>query len=152
MAAPSQTSNILALALMQIVGQLGGSRAHAVLSLADLNAGPVTTEWVFSFVDRMTDAVQRLDTFKVAPGLDSYATAQLSGYGGVLTTDIAATRAAILACRDWVVANFPKDSTNTYLLSHQMASDGTRTPRTFSTAATAGLRTNLSSLIATIAA
>ena len=151
MALPTSATPFLNQALIQILGQSAGIKGQATDALATLQAGPVSTQWAFNLIDILTDGIGRLDRFKTVNGLDAYATAQVPGYAGTMTTDIAATRAALVDCRDWVVANFPKDSTNTWLLAYQMAADGTRTMRTFSTAQTAGLQTKLQALIATVA-
>jgi hypothetical protein len=149
MALPS-TAISLNQAFVQVLGQAGGIKQQAVDALAALQAGPVTTTWVFNFLDVVKDAIGRFDRFKTIAGLNAYATQQAPAYSGTLTTDIAATETALQACIDWVITNFPKDSTNTWILAYQLNADSTRTPRSFSTVQTAGLQTLLQTLIATI--
>lgn len=152
MALPSSTSPWVGQALIQVISQAAGTRAQAASALAELQAGPVSTTWVFNAIDTMVGAIDRFNRFKNVSGLDAYATEQIPGYAGTLTADITATVNAIQQCVDWCVATFPKDSTNTWLLAFSMAADGTRAPRTFSTAQTAGLQTRLQTVIATVSA
>lgn len=149
MSLPSSTTPYLGQALIQVLGQSAGIKAQATSALADL-ANPVNTSWIFNLIDVSTAAIFNFNRFKTVTGLDAYATAQVPGYAGTMTTDITATIAAVQACLDWIVANFPKDSTNTWILAQQLNADGTRSPRTFSSAQTAGLQTRLQTLIATI--
>lgn len=150
MALPSSTTPYLGQALIQVLGQAAGTKAQATDALASLQAGPVTTSFIFNLIDVSSAAIFNFNRFKAVTGLDNYATAQVPGYAGTMTADITATIAAIQACIDWIVANFPKDSTNTWILAEQLNADGTRTPRSFSTVQTAGLQTRLQTLIATI--
>lgn len=150
MALPSSTTPYLGQALIQVLGQAAGTKSQATDALAQLQAGPVNTTWIFTALDTMRDATGRFDRFRVVIGLDGYATAQVPGYAGTMTADIAATQTAIQGCIDWIIANFPKDSTATWILAEQLNADGTRTPRSFSTVQTAGLQTRLQTLIATI--
>lgn len=148
---PSSTVPYLGQAFTQVLGQATGIRQQAVDALATLQAGPVNTTWIFNMLDQMRDAIGRFDRFKSVVGLNGRATAEVSGYAGTMTTDIAATQLAIQDCIDWVVANFPKAASGE-ILAQTLNVDGTRTPRSFSSAQTAGLQTRLQTVIATIAA
>jgi len=53
---------------------------------------------------------------------------------------------AAVAALDWLVINIPQNGSNT-VLERKIALDGTITPNTVTTAATAGLRTALQSII-----
>jgi len=150
MALPNSTTPFLNQALNQILGRAAGIKADATNALAALQGGPVTTSFVFNMIDQMNDAISTLNRFKNTTGLNTYATAQVPNYAGTMTTDINAVISAAQACIDWVVSNFPKDNTNTWLLAYQLAADGTRSQRSFSTAQTSGLQTLMQSLIATI--
>lgn len=150
MALPTSTTPWVAQALIQVLSQAAGVRAQATDALATLQGGPVSTTWVFNAVDQMRDAIANFNRVRSVTGLNAYATAQIPGYSGSMTADIAATQAAIQACIDWIVTNFPRDSTDTWLLAFSMNADGTRAPRNFTTAQTTGLQTLLSAVIATI--
>lgn len=151
MALPTATSPWVSQALIHILSQAAGTKAQAGEALATLQAGPVSTVWIFNALDTMRDAQSNFNRYKNIAGLNAYATAQVPGYAGTITTDIAATQTAIQACIDWIVSNFPKDTTATWILAYQLNADGTRTPRNFSTVQTAGFQSLLTALIATIA-
>jgi hypothetical protein len=150
MTLPSSSSPYLGQAFIQVMGQSAGIKAQAIAALGQLQSGNVDANWIFNAVDIMRDAITRFNLYKNVAGLNAYATAQVSGYAGTMTTDITTTIAAIQDCMDWIVANFPKDTTAVYILAFTMAADGSRTPRLFTPAQTAGLQTKLQTLIATI--
>jgi hypothetical protein len=147
---PALTQNSLAYALQSVQNIAATTKDRATSANAAMNVGPVSTEFVFNQLDMLAACIANLDAVKNTAGLDAYASAQVPGYTGTMSTDIAATQAAAQSSIDWVTANFPKDSTNTWLLGHQLAANGSRTPRNFSTAQTAGFRTALSNLLVTI--
>lgn len=149
MGVPSTNLNLNA-TLTQIQQIAANWKGYAQQAVTTLAAGNVNSDWVFSFLDTMRGNSLRLGTLGGTTGLDAYATGAIPGYAGTLSVDIAATTNASTACIDWVVTNFPKDSTNSFILSHTLNGDGTRTPRSFTPANTAGLRTNLTTFIATI--
>jgi hypothetical protein len=147
---PVSTTPWLSQALTQVMGQAAGIKQQAIDGLALLQAGPVDSVWVFNAADVMRNTISNFNRFSGVTGLNAYATAQVPGYAGTMTADIAATVAATQSCLDWIVANFPKDTTATFVLAYILNADGTRTPRTFTTVQTAGLQTRLQALIATI--
>jgi hypothetical protein len=124
-------------------------KAAAQQALTDL-AGTVDTTWTFRFLDNMRMLIAAGNTWRSVSGIDAFATAQLPGYAGTFSADIAAMTSAAQACIDWIVANFPKDSTATWILAEQLNPDGSRTARTFTSVQTAGLRTAVTNFIATI--
>lgn len=146
---PNHDSPRLDQSLTQILGQ--GSRAKVLCAgaRAQMMAGSVDATQIFALLDNLRAFIALIDAHSGTAGLNAYATAQIPGYAGTLTSDIATTRAALVACIDWVVANFP--TAGGYLQSHQINADGTRTQRSFTSAQTAGLRTELSAVLATIA-
>jgi hypothetical protein len=115
---------------------------NALLSLG----GTVNSDFIFRMLDQLGGIIAALNAWKAITGLDAYATAQ--GYTGTLSTDCATCVTAAQACIAWVVANFPNASG--FLQSHTLNADGSRAPRTFTTAQTAGLQTALTNFIATI--
>jgi hypothetical protein len=150
MALPSSTSPILNQSLNLILAVASNIRENGSNAVTTLAGGSVSTDYVFRLLDQLQSTIVTLNQVKNTAGLSTYATTQLPGYAGTLLTDINATIAACQACIDWVVANFPKDSTATWLMSESLNADGSRTPRQFSPAQTVGLRTALTSLIAKI--
>lgn len=149
MTLPSAVNPYLGQAFIQVMGQAAGIKQQATDALAQL-AGSVDSTWIFNAADVMRNTISNFNRFSSVAGLNAYATAQIPGYAGTMTTDIATTVAATQACLDWIVANFPKDSTNLFILAQSLNADGTRTARIFTTVQTAGLQTRLQALIATI--
>lgn len=134
-------------ALQSVAQDIKAQGGNALSSLQNTN---VSTTFVFRVLDQLGGLILSLNAWKNTAGLNAYATANLPGYAGTMTNDIATVQSAAQACIDWVVANFPKDSTNTFLLAESLISDGSRTQRTFTPAQTSGLQTLLQALIATI--
>ena len=135
-------------AYSQIRSQAQGIKTAAQAALASFAANNVSTSYVFNVIDQLTGLINLLTTWSAVVGLNTYATAQ--GYTGTMTADITACNNAAQACVNWIITNFPKDSTAIYILDRTLNSDGTRTERTFSPAQTAGLQTLLTTFIATI--
>lgn len=140
----------MAYALSQVQNYAAQAKDRATSAVATMAAGSVDTTFVFSLLDAMAGLIAGLNAVKTTTGLDAYATAQVPGYTGTMSTDITATVNATQACIDWVVAHFPKDGTATYLLAQTLNADGSRTMRAFTSAQTLGLRTALNNLLATI--
>lgn len=147
---PALTQNSLAYALNVVQNYAAQAKDRATSANAVMAAGPVDTLFVFSLLDQLNGLIANLNAVKNTVGLNSYATTNVPGYAGTMTADITATVNAAQACIDWVTANFPKDSTAVFILCFQLNADGTRAPRSFSSAQTAGFRTALQSLLATI--
>jgi hypothetical protein len=147
---PSLTKNSLVYALNLTQNYAAQAKERATSAVATMAAGPVDTTFVFSLLDGLAGLIANLNSVKNTAGLDAYATAQVPGYAGTMSSDITATINAAQACIDWVVANFPKDSTASFLLAQSLNADGSRTMRSFSAAQTAGFRTALNNLLATI--
>lgn len=145
---PSLSKNSLTFALNQVQNFAAQAKDRATNAVATMAAGPVDTTFVFSLLDALNGLIANLNAVKNTAGLDAYATAQVPGYAGTMSSDITATIAAAQACIDWVVTNFP--ASNGFLLGHSLNVDGTRVPRSFSSAQTAGFRTALNNLLATI--
>lgn len=133
--------------LRALTGQTKSQTQNAVATMQVQN---VDTDFVFQTLNRLNWLISTLNAWKDTPGLDAYATSDLPNYSGTLTTDITAVISAAQACIDWVVTNFPKDSTNVYILAESLNQDGSRTLRQFTPAQTAGFRTVLQALISTI--
>lgn len=146
----SNNTTSLGVILTTLQALAGQTKSQAQNSLAQMQTQNVDTVFVFQLLDRLNWLISTLNAWRTTPGLDAYATADLPGYEGTLTADITAIINAAQACINWVVTSFPKDSTQTYILSESINSDGTRTLRQFTPAQTAGLQTLIQALIATI--
>lgn len=121
-------------------------KAQAQNANISLAGGNVSSDFIFRMLDQLNNVIVALTAWKAVSGLDTYATGQ--GYVGTMSADCTATSNAAQTCITWVVNNFPAASG--FLQSHTLNADGTRTPRTFSPAQTAGLQTNLTAFVATI--
>lgn len=122
-----------------------GWKAQAQSALATLS-GTVNSDFIFHMLDQLAGAINALNTWKAIANLNTYATGE--GYPTTMVTDCTACATAAQACIDWVTTNFP--ASGGFLQSHVLNADGSRAPRTFTTAQTAGLQTALTNFIATI--
>ena len=142
---PSAINNAaLGADLTQLQNVAAGIKSTAMAAVTFLAANNVNTAYVFQTLDQLSGVIGLLNTYKNVVGLNAYATANIPGYAGTLTTDLAAVIAAAQACIDWVVAN------TTGVAWYTLDADGTRTMATFTPAQTAGFRTTLTALAATI--
>ena len=123
-----------------------GWKAQAQNANISLAAGSVTSDFIFRMLDQLDGAIAALNLWKAVAGLDAFATAQ--AYVGTMSADCTSSVTAAQNCIAWVVANFP--NAGGFLQSHTLNADGSRTPRSFTPAQTAGLQTALTSFIATI--
>lgn len=146
----SNSTSSLGVILSTLQALAGQTKSQAQNSLTLLQTQNVDTIFVFQLLDRLIHIISTLNAWRNTTGLDAYATSELPGYAGTLTADINGIISAAQACINWTVTNFPKDSTQTYILAESLNSDGTRTLRQFTPAQTAGLQTLIQALIATI--
>lgn len=128
--------------LLRLKGQLVVFRTAC--AAGDVLASRIIEMFLVLRVDRNALASQA-----ATPGLGAYAQSQKNAP----TLDIVAEFNAVLAATDsvttWITTNFPKDGGG-YILAQSFGAD-TMGERTFTPAQTAGLRTVLDALIATIA-
>lgn len=123
-----------------------GAKGTAGNYLTQMQGGNVDSNFVFRMLDQLNQFITSFNTWSTAAGLNAYATAQ--GYSGTLTSDMSACVTAAQNCIAWVVANFP--ASGGFLQAESLNADGTRTARSFTSANTLGLQTNLQAFIATI--
>jgi len=150
MAFPSEGGSTQSLAdLWRLVrGQAAAvkSRAQALRNASAV--GNISTWQILDLTTLLADAKVRFQQAAAVSGLGAYAQAQI----GNPALDVAAEFNAMLAQIDatvlWVQTNLPNDGT--YLLAVTLGTDGRYAWRTFSSATTADLRTQLDALIATI--
>lgn len=147
---PNSSKTSLAYALQNVQNISDVAKTVATNAVNTMAAGSVGTTYVFTLLNGLKSLIDTLNTSKNIVGLDAYANAQIPGYVTSMVSDITATQTAAQAAIDWVVTNFPKDSTATFVLAEVLNADGTRTDRTFTPAQTAGFRTALNNLISTI--
>ncbi len=117
---------------------------------ARLAAGPVSaTVLLDDLLAELRSSRTTLIASRNTSGILTYAQAQFDDPTIDLSTEFAALLAALGAVITWIVDNFPKDAGG-YLERYQIAPDGVVTDRVFSSAQTAGLRTQLQALYAAI--
>jgi hypothetical protein len=147
MAVQSANTLLMGEAFMAIRQNVIGWKAQAQSVLASLAGGSVNSDFVFyQVLDPLRGVITALQQWEVTASLDTYAAGQ--GYAGTMSADCAARITAAQACIAWIVANFP--ASGGFLQSHTLNADGSRTPRSFTSAQTAGLQTALTSFIATL--
>lgn len=152
MAFPSTASSTASLeeALKRVTSYAGAVKGRSQALINASNAGPVDGAAIVNYLRDLVVAKTQLSTYAAVPGLAAYAQTQYNDPGLNIVTEYNNMLAAINSTISWISANFPKDGSG-YLLYEQVGGDGTVSYRSFSTASLAGLRTQLSALVATIA-
>jgi hypothetical protein len=141
--------------LVQAFGTLRDVAASVKSRSASLNAacaaGNVGSGALLDYATYLADAKLSLQAASSVSGIAAFAQEQI----GDATFDIVASFTAMMAQIDattaWFIANFPKDGSGFLLAKTFAAANNGRTQdRQFTPAQTAGLRTVLDALIATI--
>lgn len=148
MALQSSNTFLAGDAFTAIRGNAAGWKGQTQNALAALQAGSVNTDFIFRLLDQTASAITALTAWKATAGLDTYATGQ--GYPTTLSTDCNSCITAAQSVISWVTTNFPADAQG-FLQGYTLNADGSRIPRSFTTAQTAGLQTALTNFVATIA-
>lgn len=106
-------------------------------------AGPISGNVAIQLHERLISDRARFIAIRDIPGIAAYVSAQEDDVTYNVATEFNAMVAAVEATRDWLIANVATTGWVTFSTS------GVAT-KTFSSAATAGLRTQLAALMATI--
>jgi len=147
MAFPS-TADPLSRALLDVQNTARQLETYAQ-SLKDASsAGPISANQIIDFYLSLVTAKARFAAAAAVPGLAQYAKDQFNNPGLNIAAEFTAMTNAVDACGTWINGNVPKDGSG-YLLKDKLTAGGVDV-RTFSSAATVGLRTQIDSLIATI--
>jgi len=149
MAFPSSNRDDLASAWAGIRVAAGRIKTYAQSLKTASAAGSIQAGDVVSFVDQLASSNDTLARYTAVPGLVEYVRAQIDNAAVDIVAEYSTMLAQINATRNWVLTNFPKDADG-YLLYHKFDAAGRISQRTFSPAETAGLRTQLDALLATI--
>lgn len=113
-------------------------------------AGSVNGSFVLNFERELRSYRDRLDAIAALPGIGNYVTSLPDTPPGyVVANEFSAMRTQLQATIDWIRANFPRDSTNTFLSERSWAAEGL-TERTFTPAQLVNYRTQLDALLAAI--
>lgn len=137
-----------ALAVAQ--AQAANVKNQAATLSAQCAAGNVAAQAILNFLTVIADATLMLNKAAAVTGLAAYAQAQLGDVN--ISAEFQTMLTAMAAVTSSVLSTMPLDPTNTYLMVTSFTPDGTgRTQqRTFTPAQTAGIKTVLDALVATI--
>lgn len=115
-------------------------------------AGTLTSSQVLDFGTFLADARAVLAQCAGVQGIAAYAQAQINDNTINIATEFLAMTGAADNVAAWLIANFPKTATTNELRAKTWSPDnsGRTVDVVFTAANTAGLRTNLDALIATI--
>ena len=117
-------------------------------------AGTLNTDFVRRFYDLLKQTHVFFTTAAAVDGIGAYVTAEKQGIVANPVAEFQAMQAAVAATISWLNTNVPQGSFggNNYKLGWTFPADNTTpsAPLTFTAAQTAGYRTELSALIATI--
>lgn len=149
MAFPSSNSDDLSSAWDAIRGAAAAVKAAATQLVTDSAAGNVEAGRVVNFAANLAGYNDRFARYTVLPGLVAYVREQINDPAIDIVAEYQTMLAQINATRTWIINNFPKDGSG-FLLYHTFGADGRLVQRTLTPAQTAGLRTQLTALIATI--
>lgn len=111
--------------------------------------GPVQSGQILGVYQGLRQDRAALVAASATPGLAQYAKDQKNNQTLDVVAEFNGMVGAIDQVTAWIDSNFPKDTTTQALLERTLGTEGP-IERTFTTAQTAGLRTQLDSLIATI--
>ncbi len=140
-------TNQLAVVYRQIT-QFANIVKSQAQSLRDAsNAGNIHAMQIIDWFVALGGFRTQLNTLSQTPGLAAYAKTECNDANYDVAAEFTAMLSAIDTALGWVTTNFP--ASGGFIQSHSFVS-GVYTPRTFTPAQTAGLRTALDALTATI--
>lgn len=124
-------------------------KTRSVLLRSTSLAGPISAWSIIDYATFLADAKVAFARCSSLSGINAYAQAQIGDATINVATEFSNMVSQLNATVAWIIANFPKDGGG-FLLAATWLADGRITYRTLTTAQTAGLRTALDALIATI--
>lgn len=142
------TVDPLARALLTAQDTARTVKTQASSASAAMAAGDVSGNVIIEIYVALVAAKTKFDAVAAVSGIGRYAKDQFADQGFDVVAAFTAMTDAITDCGTWINTNFPKDG-NGYLLKDKLTASGVDV-RAFTTAQTAGLRTVLNALIATI--
>lgn len=121
------------------------------VSLRDASAaGPIVARRAVQVMEELSSINDQFNVLKAVPGLGDYAKAQYADANFNIATEFTTMQNALVACVNWITTNIPKDTVSSRWILVEEIVDGKRVDRTLTTVQTAGLRTVLDTLIASI--
>lgn len=137
---------------LSIASAIATKAKGQVQALRNASAAGLTGRHAYlSLQARLSEAIVRWAELAATPGLGPYAQAQYGNASLDIAAEFTAMRNAAIVLRDWVHNNFPKDSGTGAALVYSYTQDGTPTELTFTSAQTAGFRTQADAFISTVA-
>ena len=113
-------------------------------------AGSVVARRVVNYCDSLAQINDQMNTLKAIPGLVAYAKDQFNDANIDIAAEFTAMQNALASTVAWIVSNIPKETATNRWISVEEIVDGKRVDRLLTVAQTAGIRTQLDALIATI--
>lgn len=104
---PASGVTTLAKAWNQVTSTATALKQHSVYLN---NAASITRMVILNFGNTIADALERLDQYSAASGLEAYAKNELHDVTLNIAAEYTAMRTQIVALQDWIVTNFPKDT------------------------------------------
>ncbi len=124
-------------------------RKQAVEGIAFMAANSVSANSIIGIRRKFISAKDEFNRFAAVPGIADYARNQHNDPSYDVIAEYTLMKTAIDGVITWIADNFPADDDG-YILKDQLTPTGTDV-RAFTSAATAGFRTELQSLVDTIA-
>lgn len=144
MAWPTESAD---LAVQQIDATLISIRERAVSAITRMATEAVTSEYILNLHTDIKSAGQTLENFKSVPGVVAAAREAKDDPTLDVVAEFLAIQTKLVELRDWIESNFPKEGGGGVWLRHVQFVNNVATFATFSSAATAGLRTKLQELV-----
>lgn len=129
---------------------VAGSIKTNAINVRDTSAaGTLSTKDAIDLATLLADAKSFFLDAMGVPGIEAYVRDQIDDQSFDLPAEFTAMMNGIDGTVTWIKVNFPQDAQG-YLLAIQFTADGHYTYRVLTAGQTAGLRTQLNTLIATI--
>jgi hypothetical protein len=138
---PAETLRVVNVRAIQMKQQAQGARDT-------MAAESVPSKTIIDVFLRLRGDRAAFDAAKAVPGLAAYAREQYDNPALDIVAEFNAMTSAIDNVTNWISTNFPKDGGG-FLLAQTLGANGP-VDRMFTPAQTAGLRTQLDALIATV--
>lgn len=142
------TNDDVAIAYAALKARLRAFRVYTADVRAACAAGTVSANLIVEYFLRLVSEKAANLVAATVPGIAQWAQDRDGGVGYDVAAEFTAVNAAIDNARTWVTDNFP--TSGGYILKDQLGAGGV-TVRTFTVGQTAGFRTELDALLATLA-
>ncbi len=145
---PSQTDT-QATGLARAQRLAGEVRRLAIDAAAQMSSGAVSANLITNVYSKLVKTKQEFAAIASLPGIGQYAKDQFNDTGLDIGAEFTAMLAAIDGAISRIATDFPKEDVTGYILKDKLDAGGVSV-RTFSSVATAGIRTELDNIVSTI--